>query len=108
MERQSALVLTIIFFFLFVLISYYGAKITLWSSIIFSLFIALILLNMFYPVSQLANDEADFTLVLYAAFEIIGIILLAIYIAQRALCDVRDSPCPSVPAITVPPIYRLF
>lgn len=89
MERQSALVLSIIFFVLFALITYYGASVTLWSSIIFGLFIALILLNLFYPVSQLTTDDADFTLVLYAAFEIIGIILLAIYITQRTLSDVR-------------------
>ena len=89
MERQSALVLSIIFFVLFALITYYGARVTLWSSIIFGLFVALILLNLFYPVSQLTTDDADFTLVLYAAFEIIGIILLAIYITQRTLSDTR-------------------
>ena len=89
MQRQSALVLSIIFFVLFALITYYGARVTLWSSIIFGLFISLILLNLFYPVSQLTTDDADFTLVLYAAFEIIGITLLAIYITQRTLSDSR-------------------
>lgn len=89
MERQSALVLSIIFFTLFTVITYYGARVTLWSSVIFGLFISLILLNLFYPVSQLTTDDADFTLVLYAAFEIIGIVLLAIYITQKSLSDVR-------------------
>ena len=92
MERQSALVLSIIFFVLFGIITYYGARVTLWSSIIFGLFLSLILLNLFYPVSQITTDDADFTLVLYAAFEIIGIILLAIYITQRTLSDVRLLP----------------
>lgn len=89
MERQSALVLTIIFFALFGVIAYYGARVSLWSSIIFATFVALILLNIFYPPGQVATDDADFTLVLYAAFEIIGIILLAIYITQKTLSDVR-------------------
>jgi len=89
MQRQSALVLTIIFLTLFTVITYYGAQVTLWSSIIFGLFISLILLNFFYPVSQLTSDDADFTLVLYAGFEIIGIVLLAIYITQRTLSDIR-------------------
>lgn len=89
MNRQTALVLSIIFFIVFGLIAYYGARITIWSSIIFGLFVALILLNLFYPVSQLTDDAADFTLVLYAAFEIIGIILLAIYITQKTLSNVR-------------------
>ena len=89
MERQAALVLTIIFFILFGVIAYYGARVSLWSSIIFATFIALILLNIFYPPGQVATDDADFTLVLYAAFEIIGIILLAIYITQKTLSDER-------------------
>lgn len=89
MERQSALVLSIIFFAIFALIVYYGAQVTLWSSIIFAIFVSLILLVLFYPVSQLTTDDPDFTLGLYAAFLIIGIVLLAIYITQRALCDVR-------------------
>lgn len=89
MERQSALVLTIIFFVIFGVLTYYGPRITLWSSIIFATFVALLLLNIFYPPGQIATDDADFTLVLYAAFEIIGIILLAIYITQKTLSDVR-------------------
>ena len=89
MQRQAALVLSIIFFVLFGIITYYGAQVTLWSSIIFGLFVGLILLNVFYPPGQVATDDADFTLVLYAAVEIIGIILLAIYITQKSLSDVR-------------------
>lgn len=89
MERQAALVLSIIFFALFALITYYGAQVTLWSSIIFGLFLALILLNIFYPPGQVASDDADFTLFIYAIFEIGGLLLLAIYIAQKTLSDVR-------------------
>ena len=90
MERQAALVLSIIFFALFALITYLGAEITAWSSIIFGLFLALILLNIFYPPGQVASDDADFTLFIYAAFEVIGILLLAIYITQKILSDVRQ------------------
>jgi len=89
MDRQSALVLSIIFFGLFVLVAYYGAQVTLWSSIIFGLFVGLILLNIFYPPGHVATDNPDFTLVLYAAFEIIGIILLGVYITQKSLSDVQ-------------------
>ena len=89
MQRQAALVLSIIFLALFIVITYYGAHVTLWSSIIFGLFISLILLNIFYPPGQVATDDADFTLFLYAAFELIGIFLLAVYIAQKTLSDIR-------------------
>lgn len=89
MERQSALVLTIIFFIIFTCICYYGAHVTIWSSIIFGLFVSLILLNIFYPPSQATSDTADFTLVLYAIFVIVGIFLLAVYITQKTLSDTR-------------------
>ena len=91
MNRQSALVLAIIFFALFSAIAYYGAMITWWSSIILGMFVSLILLNMFYPISELTTDDADFTLCVYAAFIIFGIVLLAIYITQKTLSDVRES-----------------
>lgn len=87
MDRQTALILTLIIFIVFVLLMYYGGKIRLWSSIIFSLLVAFILLYLFYPLSQLTTDQPDISLFLYAAFEIISIILLGIYITQKTLCD---------------------
>ena len=89
MERQTALVITIIFYIVFALLTYYGAQVTLWSTIIFALFVSLILLNLFYPPSQATSDPADYTLVIYAIIEIAGIFLLAVYVAQKTLSDVR-------------------
>lgn len=90
MERQTALVLCIIFFIIFTLLAFYGAKVKVWSSIVFGTFISLILLNLFYPISQTATDDPDFTLVLYAIFEILGVLILFIYIAQTTLNDVKN------------------
>ena len=89
MDRQTALVLTIIFFAIFTVLLYYGVQITIWSSIALSTFISLILLNIFYPPSQMAQDTADFTLVVYAIIIILGLALLAIYIGCKAILDVR-------------------
>lgn len=89
MQRETALVLSIIIFILFGLIAYFGARITVWSSIAFASFIALILLNVFYPPSQATVDTASPSLVIYALMEIIGIILLAVYITQKTLQDTR-------------------
>lgn len=89
MNRESALFLTIIIFLLFLCLVYYGAQATLWSSIIFSILVSLILLNLFYPISQVTTEEANFSLYAYATFVVIGIVLLIIYIMQRTLCDVR-------------------
>ncbi len=90
MERQLALILSFLFFLMFAILTYYGAQVKLWSSIVFSMFLSLILLNSFYPASSAATDDADWSLVLYAAFEIIGIIILALYITQKTLSDSRN------------------
>ena len=74
MDRQTALVLTILFFILFVIMAYYGARITICSSLVFSLLVSLIILNIFYPPSQVTTEDADYTLVLYGTFEIISIL----------------------------------
>lgn len=89
MDRKYALILTLLFFVLFSLITYFGANVTIWSSINFSIFTTLILLNIFYPPNGLAMDSPDFTLFLYAAFEIIGIFILSIYIIQKSLSDIK-------------------
>jgi uncharacterized membrane protein YagU involved in acid resistance len=93
MQRLVAIIITLVVFIFFTLIAYYGARITLWSSIILSIFLSLIILNVFYPLSQIPNDVADYTLILYALIEIIGAFLLGIYIIQCAVCDVRDEQC---------------
>ena len=89
MDRSSGLIFTIIFFIIFFLLAYYGANITIFSSIIFSTFVSLILLCLFYPPAKVAEDDADFTLVLYSVFLLLGIILIAFYVAYNTLLDVR-------------------
>lgn len=89
MERQTALVLSIVFFIIFTLITYIGAQVKIWSSIIFGLFISLVLLNIFYPPSQITTEGADATLVIYGTFQIVGIILILIFIVDKTLNDVR-------------------
>jgi hypothetical protein len=46
-------------------------------------------MNIFYPPSNIPMDIADYTLIIYTIIEIIGILLLIIYIIQQALCDVQ-------------------
>lgn len=92
MDRQSALVLSIFFFIVFTLICYYGARITIWSSLAFGCFVSLILLNLFYPVSQATSDQSDYTLVVYGIFQILLILILGTYITLRTLADVRNEP----------------
>lgn len=93
MQRQVAIITTVVVFIFLALIAYFGAKISLWSSIILSIFLSLIILNVFYPLSQIPNDVPDYSLIIYATIEIIGVLLLGIYIIQCAVCDVRDEKC---------------
>lgn len=93
MQRLVAIITVIIVLIFFTLIAYFGARLTLWSSIILSIFLSLIILNVFYPPSQIPNDVADYTLVIYALMEIIFVFLLGIYIIQCAVCDVREEKC---------------
>ena len=89
MDRQSALVLTIIFFLLFTCLVYYGCGVRMWPSIVFSIFLSLILLEFFYPPGQLSTDPADFTLFLYAAIMIVGVFTIGIYILCSTLTSTR-------------------
>jgi len=94
MNRQSALIISTIFFLVFTFTTYFGVYVSLWSSIVFAVFVSLILLNLFYPPSNAASDSADISLVLYVIYEIVGVIIIAIYIAQKSLCDVRIDYTP--------------
>ena len=93
MERQTALVLSIIFFALFFLLTYYGARVKFYSSLVFSVFISLTILNIFYPISNAVIDVADFTLIVYGLVQILGINILATYIIYKTLSDVRTIEC---------------
>lgn len=93
MDRNVAIALFFITVVVFFLICYYGALITIWSSVALSIFLSLIILNIIYPPGQAAVDPADAGLAIYIIIEIVGLIILAIYIAQRAIIDVRKNKC---------------
>jgi uncharacterized membrane protein YagU involved in acid resistance len=90
MDRQTAILLSFIFLIIFILLAYYGAKITVWSSINFGLFAALIILNLFYPVTNLPSDTYDSLFYLYIFMELIGFATLAVYVMLATLSDVRN------------------
>ena len=91
MQREVAIIVFFVVLIFFALVIYFGIRITLWSSIILALLFSLIIMNVYYPPSQVPKDAADYTLIIYALIEIIGVFLLAIYIIQHTLCDVRQE-----------------
>lgn len=96
MERPAALFFTIATFLVFLILTYYGVGVTLWSAVAFAVFVSLIILNIFYPPEKMATDNPDFTLVLYAFIEILSVILISVYVAQKSLTDFRQNSCPLV------------
>lgn len=93
MNRNTSIVLFFISVVVFFLICYYGALVTIWSSVALSVFLALIILNIIYPPGQAATDSADVGLAIYIVIEILGLVVLAIYIAQKAIFDIRKNKC---------------
>lgn len=91
MDRETSLITSFLIFIVFVIISYYGSRVTLWSSINFSIFVSLIILNVFYPINKLTTDECNSSLIVYIVLVIISIVLLGIYITQKSLCDFREE-----------------
>ena len=96
MERTIALFFTIVIFLVFLALSYYGVGVTLWSSAAFSVFVSLVILNIFYPPKQMAIDNPDFTLFLYAIIQITSLLIISIYVAQKTLTDFRNQSCPFI------------
>lgn len=89
MDRIVALVFIAVCFILFFILVYFGVNCPLIESLVFSTLLAVILLNYFYPLSQLANDEADYSALIYALVEIIGIVVIIIYVAYKTLTSSR-------------------
>ena len=91
MNRQVAIFLSMFISILFVLLFFFGAKIKLWSSIVLSIFIGLIILNIFYPINRLTFDAPDLSLIIYAIIQIIGIFILGFYIFERGFNDLKQD-----------------
>jgi len=91
MNRAVALTLTILSFLIFSFLAYYGASVTGAGSFIFATIVSLILLNIFYPINQMTEDEADFTLVIYALWQILGFLLIVIYVLYISLSSRRTG-----------------
>jgi hypothetical protein len=93
MQRTLAVLWFFVLLILFCWVAYYAAMVTMWSSFILGLFLSLVIMNIFYPPSNTATDQADGWLIAYASIEIIGVIFLFIYIMQKTLCDERPKDC---------------
>lgn len=91
MDRNGALALSLMFLFVFFLICYYGMKVTWYSSLALAILTSLIYLNMYYPLSKIPVSNADFSLILYGCYQIIGFLILIFYVVIVAILDTRKN-----------------
>ena len=91
MKRNLALFLTVIIFIVFTLICYYLAFVTFISSVVFGTLISIIILNIMYPINKATTEEADYTIYIYAIFQIYAILLLLFYVSVTTLRNVREN-----------------
>lgn len=89
MDRVEAMIIALIFFVIFSILAYYGIRLTWWAAIVLGTLLFLVLLNVFYPPSQATNDSADYSLGLYVCLEILGLLVLGVYLVMALLTDVR-------------------
>lgn len=91
MRRPIAILLALFCFILFAIIAYMGVKLRILSSLCFGLLVSLVLLNLFYPPIELASEEADFSLVIYALAWLLAILFIIIYLLYSIFRDVRPD-----------------
>lgn len=80
MLRETALVVSILITVIIYGMIRYGARCSFFSSLSLSCFLFLILLNVFYPLSQAASEDANISLVFYVLFQVLGILCLSLYL----------------------------
>ena len=101
MHRKQALILVFFLALLFFIIAYYGAGITLTSSIVFSMFISLILLLFLYPSRRLVSDTPDVSLVVYVVYLVVVLTAISFYVIYKTITDQRVEMSP--PAVKLAP-----
>ena len=91
MNRQTALSLYFLFLFLYVVLLYYGCRLSIVSSIALGGLVSFFLLNVFYPPRYLTTDTFDETFYIYFVVYVVTIIFLAIYLIVICVKDVRPA-----------------
>lgn len=91
MEIWTALILMVVMFIVFSLISYYGAKITALASFIFAAFMSFIILNVSYPISQIANENATVYTYIYITLQLLVVTIIVLYVVYTTLSTVRTK-----------------
>lgn len=85
MFRETALVVSILITTIIYGMLRYGAQSSFFSSLSLSCFLFLILLNVFYPLSQAASDDANISLVFYVLFQVMGVLCLSLYLVYTCI-----------------------
>lgn len=85
MEREDALVYVFLAWVFFFGLCYGGACIGFINSVALSSMIIFIYLNIFYPVSNVAYTEPDYSLYLYGILQVVLLVIIFGYVILSSL-----------------------
>lgn len=89
MNRSNALIISVLTLLIYLFLTYYFIELTFISSLVFSSFISLIILNILYPISNSVTDDNDFSLFVYLLYQLIIVGILFLYVTLYSLTDTR-------------------
>lgn len=91
MDRIQSVCFWSVWLLVYYVIGYYGIRLSIWSSIVLSLFFSDILLFFAYPPSNLGVDPVDWSLYVYVSIVFVSLVIFLIYILQKTLSDRREA-----------------
>lgn len=89
MDRKISILLATVLFVFFLYVSYRKVMLNSFSTVALSTFLSIIVLNVFYSPHRLAIDEVDFTIMVYAIYQLLAVSILSLYVMKKCLEDVR-------------------
>lgn len=99
MSLNLALVLTLIFFLIFLITAHFLARLTKLSSLVLAFLFSIFTLLLIYPPTQLSGVKPDASLWIYISFILFGIITSIIYILYYGLTD--NSSCQALARLSI-------
>lgn len=89
MNIEWALILTFVVVIIVIFVAYFCANLRLFASLALALLFGLITLNLFYPLNQLADQEANPSLWAYGVYQITAFFILLIYVLWTGLYSTK-------------------
>lgn len=95
LDLTSALIITILVMILFFLMAKFGLKTNTLSSLVLAMLVGLIVLNLLFPITELADQISDTSLWIYAIVQIVALAVIFVYVLSASLiyADYSEKRC---------------